>query len=122
MKVGISMIYKRIDESTPNPGAFAQECEAIGLESVWVGDHMLFHGEPKTPFPAGGPIPDHYAHVRAAPYVNARKSRNRGRPASSFAANALPVEIQSTSSGLVAYRAPLWITPAALSSSTCPVV
>jgi probable F420-dependent oxidoreductase len=23
---------------------------------------MLFHAEPKTPFPAGGPIPDHYAH------------------------------------------------------------
>jgi len=23
---------------------------------------MLFHVEPKTPFPAGGPIPHHYAH------------------------------------------------------------
>jgi probable F420-dependent oxidoreductase len=23
---------------------------------------MLFHAAPKTPFPAGGPIPDHYAH------------------------------------------------------------
>jgi probable F420-dependent oxidoreductase len=62
MKIGISMIYKQVDASTPNPGAFAQECEQLGLESVWVGDHMLFHAEPKTPFPAGGPIPDHYAH------------------------------------------------------------
>ncbi len=62
MKIGISMIYKRVDESAPNPGAFALECEQLGLESVWVGDHMLFHAEPKTPFPAGGPIPDHYAH------------------------------------------------------------
>ncbi|HJU27718.1 MAG TPA: TIGR03619 family F420-dependent LLM class oxidoreductase [Candidatus Binataceae bacterium] len=62
MKVGISMIFERINESTPNPGAFARECEDIGLESVWVGDHMLFHANPKTPFPAGGPIPDHYAH------------------------------------------------------------
>jgi luciferase-like monooxygenase len=62
MKVGISMIYKRVDESAPNPGAFALECEKSGLESVWVGDHMLFHAEPKTPFPAGGPTPDHYAH------------------------------------------------------------
>ena len=62
MKVGISMIYKRVDESTPNPGVFALECEKLGLESVWVGDHMLFHAEPKTPFPAGGSIPDHYAH------------------------------------------------------------
>jgi probable F420-dependent oxidoreductase len=62
MKVGISMIYKRVDPSAPNPGTFAQECEQLGLESVWVGDHMLFHASPKTPFPAGGPIPDHYAH------------------------------------------------------------
>jgi probable F420-dependent oxidoreductase len=62
MKVGISMIYKRVDESAPNPGVFALECERLGLESVWVGDHMLFHAQPKTPFPAGGAIPDHYAH------------------------------------------------------------
>jgi len=62
MKVGISMIYKRVDESAPNPGGFALECEKLGLESIWVGDHMLFHAEPKTPFPVGGPIPDHYAH------------------------------------------------------------
>ena len=62
MKVGISMIYKRVDEMAPNPGTFALECEKLGLESVWVGDHMLFHADPKTPFPAGGPIPDYYAH------------------------------------------------------------
>jgi probable F420-dependent oxidoreductase len=62
MKVGISMIWKRVDESAPDPGAFALECEKIGLESVWVGDHMLFHANPKTPFPVGGAIPDHYAH------------------------------------------------------------
>lgn len=62
MKVGISMIYKRVNDSAPNPGSFALECEKLGLESLWVGDHMLFHADPKTPFPAGGPIPDHYAH------------------------------------------------------------
>jgi probable F420-dependent oxidoreductase len=62
MKVGISMIYNRVDESTPDPGAFALECEKLGLESVWVGDHMLFPGEPKSAFPGGGPIPEHYAH------------------------------------------------------------
>ncbi len=62
MKVGIMMLYKRVDESAPNPGAFALECENIGFESVWVGDHMLFHAHPTTPFPVGGPIPDHYAH------------------------------------------------------------
>jgi len=62
MKIGISMIYARVDQSTPDPGAFARECEDIGLESVWVGDHMLFPGEPKSAFPGGGPIPDHYAH------------------------------------------------------------
>jgi len=34
MKIGISMIYKRVDESAPNPGTFALECEKIGLDSV----------------------------------------------------------------------------------------
>src|SRR5262245_17574106 len=62
MKIGISMIYQRVDESAPQPGAFALECEQLGLESVWVGDHMLFPGHPTSPFPAGGPIPEHYAH------------------------------------------------------------
>jgi probable F420-dependent oxidoreductase len=62
MKIGISMIYKRVDSSAPSPGAFGLECEELGFESVWVGDHMLFHVDPQTPFPAGGAIPDHYAH------------------------------------------------------------
>jgi Luciferase-like monooxygenase len=63
MKIGISMIYKRVDDSAPNPGDFARECEQLGLESVWVGDHMPFHANPQTRFPVGdGCIPDHYAH------------------------------------------------------------
>ena len=63
MKFGIAMIYKRVDESAPNPGDFARECETLGLESVWVGDHMLFPGHPTTRFPLGdGTIPEHYAH------------------------------------------------------------
>jgi probable F420-dependent oxidoreductase len=56
------MVYRRVDDSAPNPGTFALECEKLGFESVWAGDHMLFHANPKTPFGDGGPIPDHYAH------------------------------------------------------------
>src|SRR5208283_5411907 len=84
MKVGISMIYKRVDASTPNPGAFALECEQLGLESVWVGDHMLFHAEPRTPFPAGGagwlreaavPLGSDFDHrwTQAAEYIAAMR-------------------------------------------------
>jgi probable F420-dependent oxidoreductase len=63
MKIGIAMIYDRVDESAPDPGLFAKECEDLGLESVWVGDHMLFPAEPKSKFPVGdGRIPEHYAH------------------------------------------------------------
>ena len=29
MKIGISMIYKRVDDSAPNRGTFALECEAV---------------------------------------------------------------------------------------------
>ena len=46
MNVGISMIYKRVDQSAPNPGTFAQECEQLGLESVWVGDHGFVRNHP----------------------------------------------------------------------------
>jgi probable F420-dependent oxidoreductase len=64
MKIGIAMIYDRVDDSAPDPGVFAHECEEIGLESVWVGDHMLFPAEPTSRFPIGptGKIPEHYAH------------------------------------------------------------
>lgn len=63
MKIGIMMIYNRVDDSAPNPGSFGIECEQRGIESVWVGDHMLFHGHPTTRFPLGdGRIPEHYAH------------------------------------------------------------
>ena len=64
MKIGIAMIYDRVDDSAPDPGVFARECEQGGLESVWVGDHMLFPAEPVSRFPIGhtGKIPEHYAH------------------------------------------------------------
>ena len=64
MKIGIAMIYDRVDDSAPDPGMFAKHCEQIGLESVWVGDHMLFPAEPVSRFPIGptGKIPEHYAH------------------------------------------------------------
>jgi alkanesulfonate monooxygenase SsuD/methylene tetrahydromethanopterin reductase-like flavin-dependent oxidoreductase (luciferase family) len=70
---------QRVDESTPNRVAFAQECEAIVLELVLVGDHMLFHAEPKTQFPAGGAIPDHYAHF-PEPFVVLSMARLRPNP------------------------------------------
>jgi len=64
MQIGIAMIYDRVDDSAPDPGVFAHECEELGLESVWVGDHMLFPAEPVSRFPIGptGRIPEHYAH------------------------------------------------------------
>ena len=40
----------------------AVRAEELGFDSVWVGDHMLFPGHPTSLFPAGGPIPEHYAH------------------------------------------------------------
>jgi probable F420-dependent oxidoreductase len=63
MKIGIAMIYDSVDDSAPDPGVFARESEQAGLESVWVGDHMLFPAEPVSRFPIGdGRIPEHYAH------------------------------------------------------------
>ena len=38
---------------------FAQQCEAIGLESVWMGEHVVLFDETENPYPgsADGKIP-----------------------------------------------------------------
>ena len=45
--------------------AVAQRAEALGYESVWVTEHLLYPLEPKTPYPgsANGMLPDHYKIV-----------------------------------------------------------
>lgn len=60
MKIGLLNVFH---ESTARPGPFAQAVEQLGFESLWVPEHPILPVDPKTPFPAGGPIPDVYSHM-----------------------------------------------------------
>jgi probable F420-dependent oxidoreductase len=60
MKIGLLMVFH---ETSVRPGPFAQEAERLGFESVWAPEHPILPVNPKTPFPAGGPIPDVYSHM-----------------------------------------------------------
>lgn len=60
MKIGLLMVFH---ETTARPGPFAQEAERVGFESLWAPEHPILPVNPKTPFPAGGPIPDVYSHM-----------------------------------------------------------
>jgi probable F420-dependent oxidoreductase len=60
MKIGVLMVFH---ESTARPGPFAQTVEKLGFESLWVPEHPILPVDPKTPFPAGGPIPEVYSHM-----------------------------------------------------------
>ena len=60
MKIGLLNVFH---ESTARPGPFAHAVEQLGFESLWVPEHPILPVDPKTPFPAGGSIPDVYAHM-----------------------------------------------------------
>ena len=60
MKIGLLNVFH---ESTARPGPFAHAVEQLGFESLWVPEHPILPVNPKTPFPAGGPIPDVYGHM-----------------------------------------------------------
>ncbi len=60
MKIGVLIVFQ---ETTAQPGPFAQTAERFGFESLWVPEHPILPVDPKTPFPSGGPIPDVYSHM-----------------------------------------------------------
>jgi alkanesulfonate monooxygenase SsuD/methylene tetrahydromethanopterin reductase-like flavin-dependent oxidoreductase (luciferase family) len=60
MKIGVLFVFH---ESTAYPGPLAAAAERLGFESLWVPEHPILPVDPKTPFPAGGPIPDVYSHM-----------------------------------------------------------
>jgi len=60
MKIGLLMPFT---EDTANPADFCRKAEELGFESMWVPEHPILPADPKTPFPAGGPIPPVYSHM-----------------------------------------------------------
>lgn len=45
------------------PGQLAAELEGRGYESVWLPEHTHIPADRRTPFPAGGELPDGYFHM-----------------------------------------------------------
>ncbi|MFF3707447.1 hypothetical protein [Streptomyces phaeochromogenes] len=49
--------------SFTDPGTisgFASAVEAIGFDSLWVGDRALVPTQPRDQYPGGGPVPEEY--------------------------------------------------------------
>ena len=67
MKIGINF---QLTDATPHPTELARKSEALGFESMFVNEHVIFPVNPNTPYVAnpGQPIPEYYAHF-ADPFV-----------------------------------------------------
>ena len=68
MKIGLNF---QLTDSTPHPADLARKCEALGFESMFVNEHVVFPVHVKTPYLANPkePIPEYYAHF-ADPFIS----------------------------------------------------
>lgn len=66
MHVGFSSMNTAHD---PNPAELAKALEERGYESLWYGEHSHIPTSRKTPYPAGGDMPDPYK-LMMDPYVS----------------------------------------------------
>lgn len=53
----------------PNPAVLAKALEEAGFESLWYGEHSHIPTSRKTPYPAGGDMPDPYKGMMD-PYIS----------------------------------------------------
>ena len=56
-------------EAGIRPGRLAAELEGRGYESVWMPEHSHIPTSRRTPYPAGGDLPDGYLHMMS-PFVS----------------------------------------------------
>lgn len=66
MHLGFSSMNTAHD---PNPAELAKALEERGYESLWYGEHSHIPASRKTPYPAGGEMPDPYK-LMMDPYVS----------------------------------------------------
>ncbi len=62
MNIGVSLFSAR---HPLDPAVVAQKAEALGFDSLWVGEHpvMPVHSTSPAPGSSGGPIPDFYSRL-----------------------------------------------------------
>lgn len=66
MKIGFSSMNTQFD---PMPAQLALALEERGFESLWMGEHSHIPVSRRSPYPAGGEMPEPYKHMRD-PYVS----------------------------------------------------
>ncbi len=68
MKIGLNF---QLTDTTPHPVDLARKCEALGFESMFVNEHVVFPVHVKTPYLANPtePIPEYYARF-ADPFIS----------------------------------------------------
>ncbi|GAB3279955.1 LLM class F420-dependent oxidoreductase [Parahaliea aestuarii] len=66
MKIGFSSMNTQFD---PLPAELASALEERGFESLWMGEHSHIPVNRRSPYPAGGEMPEPYKHMRD-PYVS----------------------------------------------------
>jgi probable F420-dependent oxidoreductase len=59
MKLGVAIFPT---DYSIRPDDFARACEERGFESVWFPEHTHIPASRKTPYPAGGDLPEEYWH------------------------------------------------------------
>ena len=53
MKIGINF---QLTDSTPHPVELACKCEALGFESMFANEHVIFPVAPRTPYVVSRPF------------------------------------------------------------------
>ena len=60
LKIGLGSPQYGLFTDPSTISGFATAVEAIGFDSLWVGDHALVPTQPRDPYPGGGPVPEEY--------------------------------------------------------------
>jgi probable F420-dependent oxidoreductase len=68
VKIGLNF---QLTDTTPHAAELARKCEALGFESMFVNEHVVFPVQAKTPYLANPkePIPEYYPHF-ADPFIS----------------------------------------------------
>ncbi|MGW3413046.1 TIGR03619 family F420-dependent LLM class oxidoreductase [Streptomyces sp. NPDC000888] len=60
LKIGLGAPQYGLFADPSTLSGFAAAVEAIGFDSLWVGDRALVPTQPRDPYPGGGPVPEEY--------------------------------------------------------------
>ena len=86
MKLGLTMFPT---DTSIAPDRLAREAEARGFDSLFFPEHTHIPVARRTPYPAGGPLPEEYAHS-LDPFVALAAARPTAERAAACARNESP--------------------------------